>query len=429
MAKPTSLGSAQKLVRVDEWPVTRVQAFNISPQMTSEAKRELGNRGIVETAVDTYIPNTVTLNTLDWATTDLWSQLMGENATADALYSGASADRNDFTIDEDDFAVQECDFIQPVTDPASGALLHSIWVPNAYITQASLSYSVDGDASENFTFEAYSDYALVGKYKDAYVQIGTYDSSSTFTVTTEVGSPTFAALYVSINDVIYDAATYVDSWTTDTVTLTGVTVADGDRIRLVYYRITPAVGTYLDTRGIASVRGSFVQIGLHVEGSVDGDTKTLRIQNAEIQVTVNREEDKEIGTEGVIGRSVKYPIITSVTLTINENDLEEYATLCGLSASWAARESGGLLLRLQDTIGQDNELWISVYDQNIAASGAVLQKLIKLTNLRVTGRDGSHEVDNKGQVTWTFEGDNIELAGQGNTGRLATAYPTAWPTT
>lgn len=426
MARPTSLASGDKLIRVDEWIITRLQNFNYTPQMSSEDIREMGSDDLVETVVDPYIPVDISMTANCWGTVDLWSQLMGEKATSDALYSGATADRNDFTINEDDIRNQCVDFIQQVRNNTNDDCENTVWFPNAYLNSASLSYSVDGVGTEEFTFTSDTERHLLNTYKESYVAIGTYASSTTFTVNVDPGTSnaTYTGLYVSVNGTIYDN-TYISGWPTgdpSTVTVTGITLSSGDRIRLVYYKTTPGDDNYtnIDSAVIGAIKGSYVKLGLKPAATTSD--KNLRVQSVDIDITVNREEDKELGTNGVIGRTVLYPVEVNVSTTVNETDMTDYAAYAGKTFS------SDSVITPSDLLGNDQDLIVQIYDDHNQTN---VVKTITVDDMRVTGYDNSHDVGGKGQVTWTFRGDNFQLVGGGDIGRLASsgAYPSQWPTT
>ena len=423
MGRPASLAGDDKLIYVDEWVVTRVQNFNYEPQFTTEDTRELGNSGIVETIVDPYIPTSISMTVNDWGSVDLLSQLMGSSASGDALYSGATADRNTFTVDQDDLKTQRINLLQKVRDNtiSTTTLDRTVWFPNCYIDSMSFSYSVDGLAQHTFNFMSDTERHFIHDYRDAKVTIGTYASSSTFTTTVTEATDNYLELYAVINGVIYDATTYITSWTGTTCTVTGVTLADGDQISLVYYVATPGNYSNLDSAVIGGIKGAYVVMGLTYAAVTAGTTKSLRVQSCNIDVQVNREEDKELGTQGVIGRTVRYPIEVTVSVTVNENDLKDFVERAN-GGTFADKDE----ISVSDLLAKDNNLGIGVYDDHTQTN---LLYTLDIEDMRVTGRGATQDVDSRGQVTWTYRADNFSFDGNEDIGRLATAYPSDWPTT
>lgn len=414
-----------KMFFVDEYVVTRLQTGNWDQEATDEDIEEIGNSGIVETIVDPIIPTTVTLNTNDWGSTDFLAQLMGSESTVDGgstAYIPAAANRNDWTIDQDEIKTAMVDILVRSRDNSSQALLGTTWIPNCELQSINWSYSVDGNATENVTLRGDTDRHFVEDYRQTSVEIGVFNTTTTFNVTTAGTSHT--ELYVSINGTIYDSS-YVASWATGLVTLTGVPdLTATDRIRFVFYETTASDDfTELDTVGIGAIKAPYVVIGLgdDDEMGVDSTTKTLRLQSVDVNVTLTREDIKEIGTEQVIKALMTKQEVT-VDATVLHDDMENLAKMMGVTAAtWTA---GTVEFKLQDAIGNLNNLYVKVYDDS---SQTTLLKMLTITDLALLNNPFSQDVGAQGTYSISLKGDNWLWEGQGDGGRLATSYPTNYP--
>jgi hypothetical protein len=423
-----------KLVYIDEYGFTRVQTASWDQEVSDEDIEEIGNSGIVETIIDPIIPTTVTINTNDWGVTDPLAQMMGTEADVNAgsPYDVTVGNMNDWIVNSSDMNVQMVDVLFRVRDNTSGNIDRTVWIPNCGIQSINWAYSVDGNATENFTLRGTTDRHFLRNYRQGYVDIGTYASADTFNVTTtQIATQTFLALYYSVNGTIYDATGYTWADAGTVVDISGCTgeptLVAGDRIRLFYYMDTPDDAfTELDSGEIGAIKAPYVVIGLGEATETSSTTKTLRLQSVDVNVNVTREDLKEIGTVDVI-RSVMTKQDVTVDATVLEDDLQHFAAMLGVdSTAWT---TGDVEIKLQDSIGVTQELFVRVYDDS---SQTNLLKTLTCTDLRLTSAPFSHDVGGQGQYNLSLKGDNWSWAGGGDVGRLVNtgdAWPTNWPKT
>lgn len=261
MAKRIIIKDSDKLVKVDGFPVLRLQGFDYTDGINSENKEEIGNENLVDVTYDESITVDVTMNTNNWGVVDLLSQLVGEKATSDAVYktglllSGTTAivnltnastifavgdgisirdvsagisyvrrvslvqgngvtladvlpaaavanDKyakvNDYTIDEGDFADASVDLIVPVREKS--ALARTSWIPNCYLMGFDMNYDVNGDSTENYRLKGDMDEDFIGDFMNAYVAIGTRTGATTFTAPIDSDALTdYTAYYLTVN--------------------------------------------------------------------------------------------------------------------------------------------------------------------------------------------------------------------------------------
>jgi len=408
--------------------ITRLQSGNWDQEVTEEDIEEIGHDGIVETIIDPNIPTSLTLNTNDWGSVDFLCQLIGDDGSA---YDPAGA-QNEFTVKSSDVKYQKSDFLVRVRDNDTGNLDRSVWIPSAVLDSINWSYSVDGAATENFTFTGNTDRHYFGEFKDAAVDIGTYASSSTFTTNQDPGAtPDFVLLYISVNGTVYGAAG--STWTTSTTVVdisgssTGIPdLVSGDRLRVLYYRDTASdVFTELDSSEIGAIKGSYVEIDL-VDPSQSTDTYTVGLQSVDINATMTRDDLKQLGDYESISRPMTKQEVT-IEATMLENDLENWAYLLGVTtAEWTARDTTGIERSMQNAIGNALTLDVRVYEDYTKTDGNLL-KTLTITDVKLTKSPFNLNVGGNGEVSLSLKADNWQWDGEAVTGtRLADSYPTQW---
>jgi len=426
-----------KLFYFDRYVVTRLQSGNWEQDVSDEDIEEIGNSGIVETIIDPIIPTPVSMSCHDWGATDPIAQVFGNDSDLSANTTGysASAGRNSYSVSSEDLRHQNTDIVVRVADHDTGNLERTVWIPNCRIDSINWSYSVDGNATEDFSFTGDTDRHFFGKYKEAMIDIGTVatDEDDHFDVNTDESTSTYTGLYVTINGDIYDFSGNF-TWSGTVVTKSGTptdtlpTLATGDRVRLFYYKTTPSdTFTELDTSGIGALKGAYIEIEMSDTAQVTGTdgTYTLKLQSCDISATVTREDLREIGNYNFIGRPVTKTEV-DVDVTSLEDDLENFAYMLGATTTqWTNRNTSGLERKLQDSIGNSQKVQVRIYDTYTKSN---LLKKITLTDLRLTRSPFSQDVGGNGQVSFSLKGDNflVEPGGSGAAGRLASSYPTAW---
>lgn len=419
MSKPLAIQHDDKLIKIDGHPVTRCQSFGYDTNMNFEDIYEIGNENILESRVDDVITSTVNFTALDWGTSDLFGQLMSEKA-------GVDTRQNRAVVTQAMFPRAVVDLTVPVLE--NDVWKRSVWLPNQHLSSFTFNYSVDGNATEQYQLAGDMDHDFPEDYHEMYSEEGTYASNATFTVASSDTGKT--GDYISVNNLIYDSTHF--SWSGTTVTVSGTAgggaLASGDRFRLAWHDDTPVTTfTKLSTAGPSTVRTGQVKIGLGSEAVVDSAHKTLRVQSVNINGTVEREENRELGTKQLTGRTWRTTNI-EVQAVLDMSDLQEVAIMQGVSESdWNDWANQAIILYPQRFIGNEQELMIQIYDD---ADQSYLLKTIIMENLSVTGKGHTHDVQGKEQVTFTLRGSYITVSGNGVPAgsKLAGAsvYPSIW---
>lgn len=418
MAKPNAISHDDKLIKIDGHPVTRVQSFGYDTNMDYEDQYEIGNENILESRVNDIVTSTVNMTTNDWGTVDLLGQIMSEKASLDTRENLA-------VVTQSMLKQAEVDITVPILE--DDVWNRTVWLPNCYLSSFSLAYDVTGKGTETYTFDGIEDYDFPVTFHVMASEEGTYASAATFDVVTNVTG--YTGEYISVNDIIYGNTMF--SWATTVVTVSGTatTLKASDRLRLIHYDSSAPASTFtkLDTAGISTVHAGQAVVGLGSEAVVDDAWKTLKVQSVSINGTVDREENRELGTKQIVGRTWRATNF-DVSISVDESDLEEYAYFCGVSeADWADWTNQAQILYPTMTIGNENELLIQIYDDS---DQTYLIKTITMQNLSFTGKSTSQDVQAKGAITYTLRGSYITVSGNGVPGGSklegSNVYPTIW---
>lgn len=417
----------------DEYVITRLQTGNWDQDVNDEDIEEIGNSGIVETIIDPNIDSTVTLNMNDWGSVDALAQMLGTEATNPYI----PGTENDYVLSSDDLKAQNVDIVVRVADHDTGNLDRTVWIPNAKLETVAWSYSIDGNATENYTFKGNTDRHFIGDNKEGFVGIGTQSGSNTFTVNAfNDATPRYVGKYVSVNGKIYSftGCTWADVNQYNEINVSGSStipaLASGDRIRLFFVADSSSTTyTELDSSGIGAIKGSYVEIELTEDSQVSNGQDhvyTTKLQSVDVTSTVTRDDIKELGNFEVVDRPFnKHEVVVEATAL--EDDLENWAYMLGVTSSqWAARDTTGLDIKLQDSIGVDQKLEVRVYDDY---NKGTLLKTLSVTGLTLTKSPFGLDVGGMGQLQMSFKADNWHWSGEGTgtSTRLAASYPTGYP--
>ena len=102
--------------------------------------------------------------------------------------------------------------------------------------------------------------------------------------------------------------------------------------------------------------------------------------------------------------------------------MENLAKIMGVSSG--DYTTGDVEFKLQDAIGNANNLFVKIYDDS---SQTNLLKTLQIDSLTLLNNPFTQDVGSLGQYTMNFRGDNWLWTGNGDLGRLATSYPTDYP--
>lgn len=427
----------KRIIVCDENGVKRVQTLTLTPEFEETIAKEIGSKKIIDTW-GMPIATTVDMTKNDFGESDTIALFMGEKI--DPSFDEWD---NSYFVTTEDLELQMVDFL--VYQNLDGALANTIWVPSCRMTRFSFEYTVDGVASETWTFRGLAPRHYAGGARDAGVAIGAYADVDKFTVEGDVEHDT-ALIQVSVQgQVAYSnkvpdtiTASYDDIDDTTTVTVTDATFKPTDRIRLIYYRTTPRdwdeisveydmehVGRGMVFRGQAypffaplDILGDDGTYGLWDEGLARESEKMLWVQRCTIDFTADSTDRFELGNMSAVSVRINYPPTVTVTAEVLASSLEDMARLSDLEDWWdnIVDPTDETAYRFKDEfIKNYNTLIVDVYREraDLPVSEMTLLKRIAVTGLAVTGHEDTQDIDADGRLTWTFAGRWMAISGTG----------------
>lgn len=298
-------------------PLYRVTAFGSTTSLSREDLHELGNSGVVEVFDD--IP-TVDIS-LD---TDEYGSIATLGLLAGKFVSGGSINiEQDFDNARADIAVQ-------VKTPDNEEWLQ--YIQDAYVSGINYQFSVDGNFAENYTLVSDNKrwFRETGKYLCSYDtdEIDIQGGKITLTKTEVPGFYKLLALYaldgedgpiskkIDMSTVTVKSATTIDieSALIDGYTHYRLIYAGGDAANRV-------VWTAKAKETNKSKRAGHIDIKLN-------DTKLEKAQSVSVNVSLDREELKQLGDDSVYARPLVVPINIDVTLEMLHADIDFIKSLC-----------------------------------------------------------------------------------------------------
>lgn len=392
--------------------VKRAQSFSSTTDFTEERLLELANKGVAEVVDDAVV--TATLETNDYGAIDNFVIALGQG-----FYDGTVNPSRTFTDADFDNAIVDFTVEYSSNDTT---LERTTWLGGMFLTGFSLSYTVDGIATESFDYEGEYKRMFLNSYKDADVYKADYSTSNVALVSgsnLEGQTPLILTVNqtivaqdrdgdtITLTDVSSDtqiAATKADGTT--------VTFATGDRVRLIVDGGGSTFPSLSSTpAGIGGIRRGMVRAFIYNPASGNNE-ETLRLQTVTIDGDLSREAKNQLGQKKSFYRSLERPIDVSITVEAIETDLEEYAKLSGNESGFDADTLNEI--DIEDFV-KTNKLEVIVYKSETDLTFANELKRIVVNNLAMSTEDDSVSVGEDGTVTLTLTGDNILISGSGVT--------------
>ena len=251
---------------------------------------------------------------------------------------------NAFTFTETDMELMIWTLInakQPGQTFAASAV-----VPAVQLTGITLHVDSTGSATETFTFEGQLQEEYYKPYHDIVAVPLTTLTSGTAQIpaafSANINSGTYGILYVLKDNTKFQGkySNYLNpdaTWTGNTT----ITVPAGlfkttspfDRLDALLYKLVPGnfPSVYYPTTA-RFVRGDRADVWVIMSGTSFSDgNRTLRAQSADINIPIRRTKLTEIRRNNDLNtiyyRSTEYPLQITGTLTLNETDLQQWASL------------------------------------------------------------------------------------------------------
>jgi len=352
----------------------RVQRAEIGANLPTTPVQELGSDQIAGRIFD--LPEvTVTVSSMDVGVRTKFA-LAGVDWTA--VPSGSSVEAQDI-----DYVCLEQPF-KAARD--SDEIVGTLFVPGAKLERFSLNYSVGGDSTEEFSFNATNRYFL--KY-DVAVASGTVDETGLFTFTSPVarvlknGSYVLSAFASGLGYLPREAIT---SSTSTSVTFDTETVADDTPVTVMYHADLsnqwdytyefPHVAygaTPLPDQPVG-VRGWGVEIWL-VDTASGVEDRVYRVQTCTVQGQFPNTRINELGSEEVVGYMDSIPEITgTLELLLHDFKIQKQLSANDVDGdNWTPNDLGdstnwGLEIRVfrrgvdRNVVGPEETIWIPKLD-------------------------------------------------------------------
>jgi hypothetical protein len=393
--KPNTIKHPGVAVLVDEYQVKRVQTATVTADLATEDISELANTDFVESIADTPVI-TVTIDTNEYGHIDTLLALGNRSP-------GTSSGNVTLT----DFENSAVDITIPVKE--NTALARTMHVGAARLASISLSYDVGGVAAENYSLEADNKTWFLNTNKEMHVASGTFASTSTFT--SSLADTNNIAVRATVNE---DQNVVVTDWTDSVVTITGVTLASADRIRLLYRPSGgqeagfPALNT--TGTGVGGIRKGQAEIFLYNASESVPTTRTLRVQTVSIDVDFGREALEELGNANIFERAVTTPISVDVGLSLLDTDLEVFAELVGSGDAFA----GSTVDDFDVTSFITNAvLVVDIYDNATTKNASTLLKKVTVTGMSITNESHSTSIGTRSTQDFTLKASNLSISGTG----------------
>ncbi len=449
MARNRIIYASQSVI-VDGDFLYRVQTLGSSTTFNSTDLFELGQQDVID-VVDDVPTVALTLDTNDWGsvrTAAVLARVSTENFGVTATVSNAElavvsgttdlAYYHGVSLSNYGVSGSEFDLWAPVQSEsalgtADDEIDQTVFMSRCFATGLNLSYSVGGQATENFTAETDNKTWFLNDGRFVSQEEWTTASGSTYTLGLTPSTQVVAALSDSTRAFLYSdpttgrrglaidradgTRTYVPvvagaatateagyNTTTHVVTLpAGTTVGANDTVKIRY-----AADAYATAQGTSDVQkanyftaatdantGDHSNMGGFRQGQVeiylvDPDASTsyelaLRLQSVSIQANLARESLSELGHLRPYDRPVTFPVEITTTVETTAGDLETFARFAGKETEY----DGGTLvdLTIDHLLQKDNlVLVVMIYDQTDVEAGNATGVLRKVLNAEMAGK-------------------------------------------
>jgi len=410
--KPTRIQHSGVALYIDENQAKRIESFSADSSFKDEQILELANSGVAELISDLDTVGT-SINAHDFGSIDNFAKLVNMYTTLD--------DNENLLLDDSRFDNAQVDFIIQVTSGTStNALAASMWCGSQALTGFTMNFNADGNASESYTLEGDYKRWFLNAYRDTKVVSGTMLNPTTAKITGKTLQTGYTPLIVTVNNLIVaDTAagqtiTCTDSGSDTNVTASpALSLASGDRIRLVYAKNVPASFSALSTTpaGLGALRRGMIDIYLFNPTS-GTEEKVLRLQSVSINGSLDRSTEVELGTEKPYSRTLNRPISVEVTAEALMTDLEVFAKLANLESSYDAMTLNQISW---DSLSSNTKLIVKEYKSETSHTAANLLRTIAITGLSVTSTNDNASVGDNTTVSFTLKSDNFLVSGSGVT--------------
>lgn len=357
---------------------SRVQRLNLNTDIPSTTIDEIGSASHVGDSKDT--PNiTLTFSAFDVGI-KIFAALTGTSSSA---YPGAGVDISE---------LGEIDAILYVKDPASSDYVKSGHAKRLAIRDFTFSYSVDGEATE--------DYTAVGSEKRWFSKDVVVDrfvtGTTSFTLTqTPIELKNGNKVLSVILDGVY-LTEVASAPATGEFSVSGTTLTTYDSMVtdcVVVYQADPAGTNWADVSDAVqavAIKGKDIPITISANS-------IPRVQSVTINGTLNSTAVKELGNRNIVGYQEQVPEITG-TITVLDTDLETMSLLqYGVTVSGTEYTPG------EGCVTGGVSLKIELQDPCDTTSPYTILKTVYLDSISIVGDSYSSNVNQDTTQTFNFK--------------------------
>jgi len=388
MAKRLAIPSKELQLTVvgarDSFKASRVQRVSLTTDIPVEDKDELGNASHVGQSKDT--PNiTLTFQAYDVGIKTI-AALTGVDPAAYPA-SGVSLS-----------LLGEMDAILKVKDPDTAVYVKSAHAKRLQIRDYSFNYSVDGDATEEYT--AVGSEKRWFKYDVVVDKLATGTTSFTLTQTPIQLKNGRNALSVILDGKYLTEVAGAPA--TGEYRVVGTTLTTGDsrtaQVQAVYHANSSAAWTDVSdlAAGPAAIKGKDVNLSISA-GEIS------RVQSVTINGNLNTQPVKELGNRNIVGYQKQVPTIEG-TITVLDTDYDLISLLTygvvGSGIEWQPGEgcvASGLPLR------------IKLVDPCGPESPDTVLKTVYLPSIVIVGDAFTANVNNNATQTFNFRSSDASV--------------------
>lgn len=347
MAKVFQVQAKDSVVKLGPFDtINAIQDLNLDPRFNEEYYSELGNINYTAQSRQPETSGSFSL-TSTGALASILARMKYDYSsqayTFDPVLKG-----NAYSFSEADFEFCIFDLInskQPGLVFTNAAL-----VPAAQLTGITIRVDSTGSATESLTFEGQIQEEYYKPYHDIIavplttLTSGTAQIPAAFSAT--VNSGTYGILYVGKDTNRFfgsysgpyiptpsNAATFTTSTVITVPTALFQTSAPFDRVVAYLYKLVPGTfPTIYYPTSARFVRGDRADVWMIGSGTSFSDgNRTLRVQSVDINLPIRRTKLTEVKRNSDLNtiyyRTVDYPLQFTATATLNEVDLQQWASL------------------------------------------------------------------------------------------------------
>ena len=410
LRKPSRVKSTGHALFCDGIQMRRITRFSADASLTNEDLLELSNAGVAERIEDIDSIG-CTVEAHENGANDNWRKMLNIFEI-----NNDDDDNEAMALTDSSFDEAVVDFTLQVTSGTNtDALAYTTWFGSQFLTGYSANFSVDGNATESFTTEGELKRNFLNTYRDTRVISGAYTSSTSFTTPTNLQTGYTPLMITVDNEVTNDIKI---SSPQHTITLTGAVVTaspaldikNGQRFRLIYAKnVADSFSNLTSTPdGLAGLRTGMTDVILRYYSG--GKEKTLRLQSVSLDVSLDREELNQLGSDTAYSRSLTRPIDVSISIEAKTSDLEEYA-------KFANQETGfdNDSLNWIDVADYSNDatLEVDMYKNETNHSKANFLKKYVVSGLSLATDNIEVTAGSDGTTSWTFSADNFQIVSSG----------------